>query len=288
MSCPPRALYDVPAPAKLNLFLHITGRRPNGYHLLQSVFMLIDWADTLHLERRPGGHISREDLNTDAPALPEHDLVVRAAQALQQATGCTWGAHIALDKRIPQEAGMGGGSSDAASCLLALNQLWGLHLPRATLMALGLRLGADVPFFLGGQHAWVEGIGEQLQPLALPTARFVVLKPPTGVATPQIFQHPSLERDCPVADMHDFLTLDASTLYQYGHNSLQAVAQQLCPDIGWGLHWLQQQGLPGRMTGSGSALFAPLPDGADLDLGTLRPGWQAKICRNLSAHPLAG
>lgn len=288
MSCPPRALYDVPAPAKLNLFLHITGRRPNGYHLLQSVFMLIDWADTLHLERRPGGHISREDLNTDAPALPEHDLVVRAAQALQQATGCTWGAHIALDKRIPQEAGMGGGSSDAASCLLALNQLWGLHLPRTTLMALGLQLGADVPFFLGGQHAWVEGIGEQLQPLALPTARFVVLKPPTGVATPQIFQHPALERDCPVADMHDFLTLDASTLYQYGHNSLQAVAQQLCPDIGWGLHWLQQQGLPGRMTGSGSALFAPLPDGADLDLGTLRPGWQAKICRNLSAHPLAG
>lgn len=288
MSCPPRALYDVPAPAKLNLFLHITGRRPNGYHLLQSVFMLIDWADTLHLERRPGGHISREDLNTDAPALPEHDLVVRAAQALQQATGCTWGAHIALDKRIPQEAGMGGGSSDAASCLLALNQLWGLHLPRTTLMALGLQLGADVPFFLGGQHAWVEGIGEQLQPLALPTARFVVLKPPSGVATPQIFQHPALERDCPVADMHDFLTLDASTLYQYGHNSLQAVAQQLCPDIGWGLHWLQQQGLPGRMTGSGSALFAPLPDGADLDLGTLRPGWQAKICRNLSAHPLAG
>ena len=288
MSCPPRALYDVPAPAKLNLFLHITGRRPNGYHLLQSVFMLIDWADTLHLERRCGGHISREDLNTDAPALPEHDLVVRAAQALQQATGCTWGAHIALDKRIPQEAGMGGGSSDAASCLLALNQLWGLHLPRTTLMALGLQLGADVPFFLGGQHAWVEGIGEQLQPLALPTARFVVLKPPSGVATPQIFQHPALERDCPVADMHDFLTLDASTLYQYGHNSLQAVAQQLCPDIGWGLHWLQQQGLPGRMTGSGSALFAPLPDGADLDLGTLRPGWQAKICRNLSAHPLAG
>lgn len=288
MSCPPRALYDVPAPAKLNLFLHITGRRPNGYHLLQSVFMLIDWADTLHLERRPGGHISREDLNTDAPALPKHDLVVRAAQALQQATGCTWGAHIVLDKRIPQEAGMGGGSSDAASCLLALNQLWGLHLPRTTLMALGLQLGADVPFFLGGQHAWVEGIGEQLQPLALPTARFVVLKPPTGVATPQIFQHPALERDCPVADMHDFLTLDASTLYQYGHNSLQAVAQQLCPDIGWGLHWLQQQGLPGRMTGSGSALFAPLPDGADLDLGTLRPGWQAKICRNLSAHPLVG
>lgn len=288
MFCPPRALYDVPAPAKLNLFLHITGRRPNGYHLLQSVFMLIDWADTLHLERRPGGHISREDLNTDAPALPEHDLVVRAAQALQQATGCTWGAHIALDKRIPQEAGMGGGSSDAASCLLALNQLWGLHLPRTTLMALGLQLGADVPFFLGGQHAWVEGIGEQLQPLALPTARFVVLKPPTGVATPQIFQHPALERDCPVADMHDFLTLDASTLYQYGHNSLQAVAQQLCPDIGWGLHWLQQQGLPGRMTGSGSALFAPLPDGADLDLDTLPPGWQAKICRNLSAHPLVG
>lgn len=284
--CPPRALYDVPAPAKLNLFLHITGRRPDGYHLLQSVFMLIDWADTLHLQRRPGGHISREDLNGDAPALPEHDLVVRAAQALQQATGCTWGAHIALDKRIPQEAGMGGGSSDAASCLLALNRLWGLRLPLPQLMTIGLQLGADVPFFLGGHHAWVEGIGEQLQPVPLPPARFLVLKPPSGVATPDIFRHPALQRDCTLADRHDFLALDAQALYQYGHNSLQAVAQQLCPDIGWGLHWLQQQGLPGRMTGSGSALFAPLPSGADIDLSTLPPGWQARICRNLSAHPL--
>lgn len=282
----PRALYDVPAPAKLNLFLHVIGQRSDGYHLLQSVFMLIDWADTLHFERRSNSNITREDLNSSAPELPEHDLVVRAAQTLQHATGCTWGAHIALNKRIPQQAGLGGGSSDAASCLLALNWLWGLHLPLPKLMTIGLKLGADVPFFLGGQHAWVEGIGEQLQHVALPPARFLVLKPPSGVATPDIFRHPTLQRNCPHAQMPDFLALDANTLYQYGHNSLQAVAQQLCPDIDWGLQWLQQQGLQGRMTGSGSALFAQLPGKVDIDLSTLPPGWQARICRNLSAHPL--
>lgn len=139
-----QALYDVPAPAKLNLFLHITGRRADGYHLLQSVFMLIDWCDTLHFERRAGGALSREDLG---PALPEMDLVLRAAHALQAATGCTEGAHIGITKRIPAQAGMGGGSSDAASTLLALNRLWGLNLSRQALQKIGLALGADVPFF---------------------------------------------------------------------------------------------------------------------------------------------
>ena len=139
-----KALYDVPAPAKLNLFLHITGRRADGYHLLQSVFMLIDWCDTLHFERRAGGALSREDLG---PALPEMDLVLRAAHALQAATGCAEGAHIGIMKRIPAQAGMGGGSSDAASTLLALNRLWGLNLSRQALQKIGLALGADVPFF---------------------------------------------------------------------------------------------------------------------------------------------
>lgn len=277
-------LLDVPAPAKLNLFLHIVGRRADGYHLLQSVFMLIDWADTLHFERRHDGRISREDLS-DA-ALPEQDLMVRAAQALQTASGCSEGVAMALDKRIPMEAGMGGGSSDAASTLLALNRLWGLHWPRERLMALGAQLGADVPFFLGGHNAWVEGIGEQLTPVNLPTAQFAVLKPPTGVATPQIFRSENLKRDEKHARIEDFAADDAKRVYGYGRNNLQPVASALCPDIEVGLQWLQANGLQGRMTGSGSALFAPASQ--PVDLSTLPPGWSARICSNLNEHPLNG
>ena len=163
------ALFDVPAPAKLNLFLHIVGRRSDGYHLLQSAFMLIDWQDTLHFERRPGGKIEREDLTI---ALPPDDLITRAARMLQAHTGCTWGAHIAVHKAIPAQAGLGGGSSDAASCLLALNRLWGLGLSVQQLAVLGVQLGADVPFFLHGHNAWVEGIGEKITPIQLPPAQF--------------------------------------------------------------------------------------------------------------------
>jgi 4-diphosphocytidyl-2-C-methyl-D-erythritol kinase len=144
------ALYDVPAPAKLNLFLHIVGRRADGYHLLQSAFMLIDWQDTLHFERRPGGHIEREDLTV---ALPADDLITRAARLLQSQTGCTWGAHIAVHKSIPAQAGLGGGSSDAASCLLALNRLWGLNLSVQQLAAIGEQLGADVAWVVSGRLA---------------------------------------------------------------------------------------------------------------------------------------
>ena len=146
------ALFDVPAPAKLNLFLHVTGRRADGYHLLQSVFMLIDWCDMLHVEKRHDGQIHRHDLSMP---LPEDDLIVRAARLLQSATGTAQGADISIDKRIPAQAGMGGGSSDAASTLLALNRLWNLKLPLPQLEALGLQLGADVPFFLRGRNAWV-------------------------------------------------------------------------------------------------------------------------------------
>ena len=168
---PLKALYDVPAPAKLNLFLHITGRRADDNHLLQSVFMLIDWCDTLHFELRRDGVISRTDLGLAVHQdLPAEDLSVRAARALQAATGTTLGVHISLEKRIPSQAGMGGGSSDAASCLLALQRLWGLRLPPAKLMALALSLGADVPFFLCGSHAWVEGIGELITPITLQPA----------------------------------------------------------------------------------------------------------------------
>ncbi|MDD2730127.1 4-(cytidine 5'-diphospho)-2-C-methyl-D-erythritol kinase [Malikia sp.] len=277
-----RQLLDVPAPAKLNLFLHITGRRADGYHLLQSVFMLIDWCDTLHFDRRTGGVISREDIGGTGPALPDNDLVVRAARALQQATGCEWGAHIALEKRIPQEAGLGGGSSDAASCLLALNRLWGLELPLAQLMQIGLRLGADVPFFLGGDNAWVEGVGEQLTPIALPAADFIVLKPPTGASTPKIFSSPELKRDSFVSTMREFFA--SPCVYEFGRNDLQPVASDLCPEIKIGIEILRQQKISARMTGSGSAMFAKANQAVDKI--AFPDGWIAKNCKNLFEHPL--
>ena len=278
-----QALYDVPAPAKLNLFLHITGRRADGYHLLQSVFMLIDWCDTLHFEHRPGGALSREDLG---PALPEMDLVLRAAHALQAATGCTEGAHIGITKRIPAQAGMGGGSSDAASTLLALNRLWGLNLSRQALQKIGLALGADVPFFLCGTNAFVEGIGETITPLEnaqqLPQARFAVVKPAAGLETKAIFSSSSLKRDSGCATILGF----AATHFDFGRNDLQPVAEALCPDVTQALSWLSQRGMRPRMTGSGSAVFAQMPHAMDLQGA---PGdWQIKACDNLMVHPLAG
>ncbi|MRD48388.1 4-(cytidine 5'-diphospho)-2-C-methyl-D-erythritol kinase [Caenimonas koreensis] len=281
-----KALYDVPAPAKLNLFLHVTGRRADGMHLLQSAFMLIDWADTLHFELRAGGAISREDIGA---ALPADDLVLRAARALQAAAGTGHGAHITIDKRVPAQAGMGGGSSDAASCLLALNRLWQLNLPVQTLARIGLQLGADVPFFLFGRNAWAEGVGEKLAPLALPPARFAVVKPDVGLATAQIFNDPKLKRDTPTAIISGF----AANPYGFGTNDLQAVAQGLCPAVGDALEWLASQGLQGRMTGSGSAVFAQMPvqpsgGPAGKPLKAAPEGWQVRECSNLVAHPLAG
>jgi len=186
------ALYDLPAPAKINQFLHIVGRRSDGYHLLQSVFVLIDWADTLHFEKRRDGRLARHDLG---PTLPADDLCLRAAHSLQQASGTTSGADISVLKQVPWGAGMGGGSSDAATTLLALNRLWGLNWPRARLALLGLSLGADVPFFIGGRNAFVQGIGERLTPLALPRACVAVVKPAATIATRDIFEHPALVRD---------------------------------------------------------------------------------------------
>lgn len=277
-----QALYDVPAPAKLNLFLHITGRRGDGYHLLQSVFMLIDWCDTLHFELRQDGRISREDLNIP---LPDNDLIVRAAKALQNATGCTQGAHIGVHKSIPAQAGMGGGSSDAASTLLALNRLWRLNLDRATLSRIGLTLGADVPFFLCGHHAWVEGIGEHITPLtgeyALPCAQFVVVKPAAGLETPAIFAAPDLKRNSANATIGEF----CSSPYVFGRNDLQPVAESLCPDVKKALSWLNLQGLNARMTGSGSAVFAQLSHAGNL--AEAPSAWQVKKCENLKIHPLS-
>jgi 4-diphosphocytidyl-2-C-methyl-D-erythritol kinase len=286
MNSPLKAIYEVAAPAKLNLFLHINGRRADGYHLLQSVFMLIDWCDTLHFELRSDGRIQRHDAGTPDAALPAEDLTVRAARALQLASGSALGADIWLEKRIPSQAGMGGGSSDAASCLLALQRLWGVRLPPGRLQEIALGLGADVPFFLSGGHAWVEGIGEQLTPLTLPEARFVVVKPPAGLPTDAIFRAPELKRDTETATIQGFAANSSGRLYGFGHNDLQPVAQTLCPQVGQSLDWLSMQGLQGRMTGSGSAVFAHLPH--DMELAAAPGGWQVRKCSNLEAHPLAG
>lgn len=286
-AAPLKAIYDVAAPAKLNLFLHITGRRSDGYHLLQSAFMLIDWCDTLHFELRHDGQITRTDLgNAASEALPAEDLVVRAARALQKATGTTLGAHIGLEKRIPSQAGMGGGSSDAASCLLSLQRLWGLRLAAGQLQAIALSLGADVPFFLSGGHAWVEGVGEKITPLALPAARFVVVKPAAGLPTESIFRAPELKRDTETATIQGFAANTDGSIYEFGHNDLQPVAQALCPQLGQSLDWLSRQQLQGRMTGSGSAVFAHMPH--DMELAVAPSDWQVRKCSNLDAHPLAG
>jgi 4-diphosphocytidyl-2-C-methyl-D-erythritol kinase len=274
-----QSLYDIPAPAKLNLFLHITGRRADGYHLLQSAFMLIDWCDTLHFEQRSDGLVSRQDLSW---TLPADDLCVRAAKALQAATGCSQGVHIGIRKSVPAQAGMGGGSSDAASTLLALNRLWGLQLPLENLITIGLALGADVPFFLSGRHGWVEGIGEKITPIALPTAQFVVVKPDAGLDTKLIFSDPELKRDSETAIISGF----AANTLTFGRNDLQAVAQRLCPGVNQAIAWLASQGLDGRMTGSGSAVFAHLLH--PVELQDAPDAMQVRLCNSLDVHPLLG
>ena len=274
-----QSLHDIPAPAKLNLFLHIVGRRADGYHLLQSVFTLIDWCDTLHFDRRTDGLISREDLSEPLPA---DDLIVRAARALQQASGCPDGAHIGVVKRIPAQAGMGGGSSDAASTLLALNRLWGLGLPLAELLRIGLSLGADVPFFLAGRNAWVEGIGERITPIDVAAAHYLVVKPPQGIPTAALFGHPDLRRNTNPATIKGF----AADPHGFGRNDLEPVARALCPAVSEALDWLAGHGLQGRMTGSGSAVFARSDSVRDLD--GLPPGFQWRWCAGLEAHPLVG
>ena len=293
---PLRAIYDVAAPAKLNLFLHITGRRPDGYHLIQSVFMLIDWCDTLHFELRDDGQITREDLTDGGrlqsawpDQLPADDLTVRAARALQKASGTSLGVHIGLNKRISSQAGMGGGSSDAASCLLALQRLWGVCLAPDALQKLALSLGADVPFFLSGGHACIEGIGEKITPIALPSAVFVVVKPPAGVSTHDIFTAPDLRRDGGTATIQGFAAnaeADKNSWMEFGQNDLQPVAMRMCPQIGQSLDWLAAQQLHGRMTGSGSAVFAQVPH--DANLASAPDGWRVRKCSSLEVHPLAG
>jgi 4-diphosphocytidyl-2-C-methyl-D-erythritol kinase len=289
-----RSLWDVPSPAKLNLFLHVVGRRPDGYHLLQSVFVMIDWADSLHFERRDDGKLSRHDLSA---ALPDDDLCLRAARLLQAESAVSLGADISIDKQVPWGAGMGGGSSDAASTLLALNRLWNLNWPLSRLLPLGLKLGADVPFFLGGRNAWVEGIGEQLTPIDIPPQWLAVVKPAANIATQAIFTSPLLVRDTKAAILAGFLA-DAGVeklLAGYGRNDLQPPAQAHSPEVAQAAKLLEERFGNSRMTGSGSAVFAR----AGKVEGTDRPpmatipadlpsGWAGRMCRSLELHPLAG
>ena len=295
-----QALYDLPAPAKLNMFLHIVGRRADGYHLLQSPFVMIDWADTLHFERRGDGRLQRHDLGL---ALPDDDLCLRAARALQAASGSTLGVDISIYKHLPSGAGMGGGSSDAATTLLALNRLWGLRWPRARLAEMGLKLGADVPFFIGGHNAFVEGIGERLTPLNWPEQRFAVVKPPQALATREIFEHPALKRDSPAVIVKgcfegaDSSGVPASWLQGFGKNDLQPPAEDRCPEVAQAARWLEKRWGNSRMTGSGSAVFARMgavepPTVADAPtdfqegLQNMPPSWVGRTCRSLLVHPL--
>ena len=247
-------LYDLPAPAKLNLFLHVVGRRPDGYHLLQTVFRFIDLADRLDIDIRRDGQVHRE---SDMPGLlPEQDLVVRAARALQQFTGTALGAQIRVRKHIPAGGGLGGGSSDAATVLIALNRLWNTGLSREHLMRIGLALGADVPVFVFGQSAFAEGIGDLLTAVELPPRAYVVAQPAQSVPTEGVFKDPDLTRDTDPVKITDF----SGRSSDFGHNDLQAVVVRRYPIVQQALGWLENAGYPARMTGSGACLFIEFPD----------------------------
>lgn len=246
-------LYDLIAPAKLNLFLHVVGRRADGYHLLQTVFQFISLEDSLDIDTREDGQICRETNMTGVPH--DEDLVVRAARLLQQSTGTKQGAQLHVRKRIPSGAGLGGGSSDAATVLIALNRLWKTGLSRAELMRLGLQLGADVPVFIFGQNAFAEGVGEQLTPVDLPPQAFVVIQPAQTVPTQGIFQAPDLTRDTETVKIMDFSGRQAITRLGFGHNNLQPVVLNHFPVVRQTLDWLEKAGYKARMTGSGSCFF---------------------------------
>ena len=270
----------VPAPAKLNLFLHVTGRRADGHHLLETLLVAIDTGDTITLARRDDGAIER---TTElAGVAPRDDLAVRAAAALQRETGSTFGVDIALTKRVPLGSGMGGGSSDAASVLLALNRLWGANLPRAELMRIGVALGADVPFFLQGEPALARGIGERLTPVTLPPLWIAVIVPPISVATAPIFAAPELTRNSASVKMEVFSE-------GYGRNDLQPIAASRFPDIALALRGLGEHSPHARMTGSGSCVFAPFvsESAARAAVDTRPPDMRGFVARTLARHPLA-
>ena len=270
----------LPAPAKINLFLHVTGRRNDGYHLLESVFVPISLADTVRLTLRTDGEIRL--LNAPDGLSETNDLACRAARALQMATQTASGVDIELVKRIPQGAGLGGGSSDAATALLGLNRLWNLALPRAELQNIGATLGADVPFFVFGVPALARGVGEQLQAVTLPALHVVLASPGVAVATGPVFTHPDLKRDTP--------PLRASVFsLNFGRNDLQPIAAGLAPGIEQLTEAFVAAGANPRMTGSGSCVFALAHYASQAHLlhaALERAGWRAWAVRLLPRHPL--
>lgn len=294
----------VSAPAKLNLFLHVTGRRADGYHLLQTIFVFLDRCDTLELEATPDGVIRRVADNYAEPVPEEKDLVVRAARLLQKESGTGQGANIRVHKVLPMGGGLGGGSSDAAATLLGLNRVWGLGLPLDHLARLGLALGADVPVFVQGRAAWAEGVGEELYPVELADFHALVVVPPVGVATPRIFTHPDLTRNSLPLKMASFparnLAAQQKSFLARQRNDLQAVACGLENEVAQHLSalagvssqsWFAQgasaAGGEARMTGSGACVFALFDseEAAQKAQSSLPAGMQSFIARGLNRHP---
>ena len=286
------SLKNCPAPAKLNLFLHVNGRRADGYHLLQTVFQLIDHGDTLHFELRDDDAIRRV---TDLPGVPEEsDLIIRAARLLQaevlRRTGALpRGVDIAIDKVLPMGGGLGGGSSDAATTLMALNSLWQAGLSKEELMALGLPLGADIPFFIFGETAFAEGVGEAMRPVNAPDCWYVVIEPGVAVPTAAIFCSEHLTRDTPVVIITDFSSHleNRNGLKGFGKNDLQQVATKLFPPVAEAIEWLSAYG-DARMTGSGACVFSAVATEAEADavLAKVPAKWRAWKAKALNRHPI--
>ncbi len=267
-----------PAPAKLNRFLHILGRRADGYHDLQTVFQFIDLCDTLSFDVREDGEIRRL---TDLPGVStENDLVVRAARLLRAHTGTRLGVQIRVSKRIPAGAGLGGGSSDAATTLLALDHLWGTGLASSELLALGRRLGADVPIFLHGQATWAEGVGERFTPLALDEPWYLVVRPDVEVSTARVFTDPNLTRNTTPITIARFLAGE-------GRNDCEAVVRARYPEVAFALDWLGARA-PARLTGTGSCVFAAFPSEAEAraPVVELPRDWEAYVAKGRNRSPV--
>ena len=276
------------APAKINLFLHITGQRSDGYHLLQTVFRLLDYYDTIYLKPTQSTIIKR--VNEVAGVPESEDLCIRAAKLLQKHTQCKLGVEILVKKHIPMGGGLGGGSSDAATVLLALNQLWQLNLSREQLLSLGLQLGADVPFFIYGTNAWAEGIGEQLQAIKLPEAYYVVLNPNVHVSTAQIFADKRLTKDSIPKTMSTFSSIANSVASKTNNEFINALEEVVCnqyPPVSECLVWLKQFG-NARMSGSGASVFLEVASKKIADeICSQKPkGVMGFVAKGLNQHPL--
>ncbi|HTW38368.1 MAG TPA: 4-(cytidine 5'-diphospho)-2-C-methyl-D-erythritol kinase [Steroidobacteraceae bacterium] len=267
-----------PAPAKLNLFLHVTGRRADGYHDLQTLFQLIELKDAIAITVRTDGVIERTAGPAGVP--PDADLAVRAARILQAATGTRLGASLAIRKRIPMGGGLGGGSSDAATVLVALDRLWGLKLGRARLAELGLALGSDVPVFVLGRSAWGAGRGEELTPVELPERWYLIVHPGVHVPTGEIFQSPELTRNTPLITIRAFFESG-------GRNDCEPVVRARYPEVGEALDWLARSA-PARLTGTGSCVFAAFATAADAERYAARvpDRWRSFVARGLNLSPV--